>query len=48
MSCLVPSCVASLPMQTRIKSLCGGIFGAVLAFVPSFALFDWALILYWE
>ena len=48
MSCLVPSCVASLPMQTRVKSLCAGIFGAVLAFVPSFALFDWALILYWE
>ena len=35
-------------MQTRVKSLCAGIVAAVLAFLASFALFDWALISYWE
>ena len=35
-------------MQTRVKALCAGIVAALLAFVPLFALFDWALITYWE
>lgn len=35
-------------MQTLVKALCAGILAALLAFVPSFALFDWALIAYWE
>lgn len=35
-------------MQTRVKALCAGILAALVAFVPSFALFDWASIAYWE
>ena len=35
-------------MQTRVKAMCAGVLAAFAAFVPSFALFDWALITYWE
>jgi hypothetical protein len=35
-------------MQTGVKAVCGGIVAALLAFVPSFMLFDRILIAYWE
>ena len=35
-------------MQTRLKALCAGIIAASMAFVPLFAIFDWAFIEYWE
>jgi hypothetical protein len=35
-------------MQTGVKAVCGGIVAALLAFVPSFMLFDRTLIAYWE
>ena len=35
-------------MQTRVKAFCGGVVAALVAFVPSFMLFDWILIGYWE
>jgi hypothetical protein len=35
-------------MGMRVKTLCAGIVAALVAFVPLFALFDWALIVYWE
>jgi hypothetical protein len=35
-------------MQTRVKRVCAGIVAALVAFVPSFKVFDWALIAYWE
>jgi hypothetical protein len=35
-------------MQTRIKAACGGIVAALVAFVPSFLLFDRMFIAYWE
>ena len=38
----------SLSMGTRVKTLCAGVVAALAAFVPLFALFDWALVAYWE
>jgi hypothetical protein len=35
-------------MRTRVKTVCAGIVAALVAFVPSFKVFDWALIAYWE
>ena len=35
-------------MGMRLKSLCAGIVAAVMAFVPLFVIFDWALVAYWE
>jgi len=35
-------------MGTRVKTLCAGIVVALAAFEPLFALFDWALVAYWE
>lgn len=36
------------PMRTRVKAVCAGVVVALVAFVPSFKVFDWALIAYWE
>ena len=35
-------------MRVRVKSVCAGVVVALVAFVPSFKVFDWALIAYWE
>jgi hypothetical protein len=35
-------------MPTRVRAICAGIIAALVAFVPLFMLFDWALITYWE
>jgi hypothetical protein len=35
-------------MPTRVRAICTGIVAALVAFVPLFMLFDWALITYWE
>jgi hypothetical protein len=35
-------------MKTRVKAVCGGVVAGVMAFVPSFMLFDWILVAYWE
>jgi hypothetical protein len=35
-------------MRTRVKTVCAGVGAALVAFVPSFKVFDWALIAYWE
>ena len=35
-------------MQTRLRAIWAGILAALLALVPSFKLFDWAFISYWE
>ncbi len=35
-------------MRTRVKTVCAGIVAALVAFVPSFKVFDWALIFYWD
>jgi hypothetical protein len=35
-------------MRTRVKTVCAGIVAALVAFAPSFKVFDWALIAYWE
>lgn len=35
-------------MRTRVKAVCTGIVATLVAFVPSFKIFDWALVAYWE
>jgi hypothetical protein len=35
-------------MQRPVKAVCGGIAAALVVFVPSFVLFDWTLVAYWE
>ena len=35
-------------MGLRVKTLCAGIVAALVAFVPLFVLFDWALVAYWN
>ena|SRR5678815_1090589 len=35
-------------MGLRVKTLCAGIVAALVAFVPLFVLFDWALVACWE
>jgi hypothetical protein len=38
----------SVAMATRVKTICAGVVASLAAFVPLFALFDWALVAYWE
>jgi hypothetical protein len=35
-------------MRTRVKTVCAGVVAALVAFVPSFKIFDWAFIALWE
>ena len=35
-------------MRKRIKAVCAGVVVTLVAFVPSFKIFDWVLIAYWE
>jgi hypothetical protein len=35
-------------MQTRVKAVSGAVVAALVTFVPSFMLFDWILVAYWE
>jgi hypothetical protein len=40
--------IFAIIMQTRLKAVCAGIVVALAAFVPSFKVFDWVLVAYWE
>jgi hypothetical protein len=35
-------------MRKGVKAVCAGVVVALVAFVPSFKVFDWVLIAYWE